>query len=433
MTSQPQSQISIQMFTDKMILSSAKNHKDILLWAENSGTVAFTYTDENMRTFVPTNKIKVIDKNLYSEFFIYLHENKSLFTVWNTGSTKFHSKFSVSDDRVSSIDISYDGTLLLVGTVSGGLYLYNLMTGILLKSVKISKNELLSVKLYKSFIIILDKEKLCTYLLGNVMQGTNDVMPKDLFVYYNNGNAILDNFIIENDTGFLYNKSNIVMINLTNLTPIKIFNIENQEVNDLHVLYGDNNLYFTNRKNDIFMIKTANYPNKDTHHIKITRDNSVLLRPEVKNPPANITVFSFGSKGKMITGHEDGKIYIWGKKTVDAPLYSYENMYNLHKGAITNILLINKPISQYGLNFNKKINECLISEKQAKELKEINIRPNEKFDDFIGNYLDEVNEEIMNEGIIDILLQKEDNSNMEVEIEEIKTNTVILKKKKSKK
>ena len=56
----------------------------------------------------------------------------------------------------------------------------------------------------------------------------------------------------------------------------------------------------------------------------------------------------------MITGHEDGKIYIWGKKTVDAPLYSYENMYNLHKGAITNILLINKPISQYGLNFNKK-------------------------------------------------------------------------------
>ena len=131
-----------------------------------------------------------------------------MFTVWNTGSTKFHSKFSVSDDRVSSIDISYDGTLLLVGTVSGGLYLYNLMTGILLKSVKISKNELLSVKLYKSFIIILDKEKLCTYLLGNVMQGTNDVMPKNLFVYYNNGNAILDNFIIENDTGFLYNKSN---------------------------------------------------------------------------------------------------------------------------------------------------------------------------------------------------------------------------------
>ena len=47
--------------------------------------------------------------------------------------------------------------------------------------------------------------------------------------------------------------------------------------------------------------------------------------------------------------------------------------------------------------------------------------------------MDEVNEEIMNEGIIDILLQKEDNSNMEVEIEEIKTNTVISKKKKSKK
>ena len=71
--------------------------------------------------------------------------------------------------------------------------------------------------------------------------------------------------------------------------------------------------------------------------------------------------------------------------------------------------------------------------KEVKGVKEINIRPNEKFDDFIGNYLDEVNEEIMNEGIIDILLQKEDNSNMEVEIEEIKTNTVISKKKKSKK
>ena len=49
---------NIKLFNDKMLLSTSMKNKELLLWSENSGTVAFSYTDENLRTFIPTGKIK---------------------------------------------------------------------------------------------------------------------------------------------------------------------------------------------------------------------------------------------------------------------------------------------------------------------------------------------------------------------------------------
>lgn len=53
--------------------------------------------------------------------------------------------------------------------------------------------------------------------------------------------------------------------------------------------------------------------------------------------------------------------------------YDYENMFQIYKGSPTNILSVNKPISQYGLNFNKQISECVISKSQNKQIDKIKI------------------------------------------------------------
>jgi len=76
-----------------------------------------------------------------------------------------------------------------------------------------------------------------------------------------------------------------------------------------------------------------------------------------------ITTSTLTNKNLLI-GFEDGKIHV----------YSYSNILNFnrltplkaniifsnHKGAITNIVCANRPISQYGLNFNNKIEEIIV-------------------------------------------------------------------------
>ena len=72
-------------------------------------------------------------------------------------------------------------------------------------------------------------------------------------------------------------------------------------------------------------------------------------------------------------------------------------MYQIHKGRVTNLFLINKPISQYGLNFNKKIKECIISNKQIKDLKDITLKQSNLFENEIENYISNYNDNLINE------------------------------------
>ena len=147
---------NIKLFNEKMFLSTSMKNKEIFLWSENSGTVAFTYTDENLRTFIPYGKIKVIDPKLYSEFFIYLHENKSLFNVWKTSDSQFYSKFSCTDDeKISCFCISKDSQILYVGTISGYIISYNLSIGKILRNVQITKGKILQMEQIENILIVL--------------------------------------------------------------------------------------------------------------------------------------------------------------------------------------------------------------------------------------------------------------------------------------
>ena len=388
---------NIKLFNEKMFLSTSMKNKEIFLWSENSGTVAFTYTDENLRTFIPYGKIKVIDPKLYSEFFIYLHENKSLFNVWKTSDSQFYSKFSCTDDeKISCFCISKDSQILYVGTVSGYIISYNLSIGKILRNVQITKGEILQMEQIENILIILKNEKILIFNFSSFLDcEDNTNIPKEIlsynfknnFINENNeeiNNFIYKNFVVENSKFiYLWNNNNIIILNIEDLKPYKLFHLigDNEEYKKIlfidKLLTQEGKIYFSNGIKDIFYFDSNEYKSENTFEVKINKNNSVLFLPNTaKFSLGNISIFIFGTKNNIITGHEDGKICFWNKKTSNSLFYTYENMSQIHKGKITNILILNKPISQYGLNFNKQISECYISKIQTKKIDKIQIKQN---------------------------------------------------------
>jgi hypothetical protein len=59
----------------------------------------------------------------------------------------------------------------------------------------------------------------------------------------------------------------------------------------------------------------------------------------------------------IITGHDEGNVFLWERTSGN--IFKHANTFSQHKGTLTNLILINRPISQYGLNFNSNIEEAI--------------------------------------------------------------------------
>ena len=57
---------SLQTFNDKMIISTSKDDKKILLWDDNTNTIVYNYEDEEMKTYIPT----INNKNNRTKFIL---------------------------------------------------------------------------------------------------------------------------------------------------------------------------------------------------------------------------------------------------------------------------------------------------------------------------------------------------------------------------
>lgn len=449
---------NIKLFNEKMFLSTSMKNKEIYLWSENSGTIAFTYLDENLRTYIPYGKIKILDPLLYSEYFIYLHENKSLFNIWKTSDSQFYSKFSCTDDdKISCFCVSKNSQILFVGTVSGYIISYNLAVGKILRNVQIAKNEIIQIEQIENIIIVLTNEKIMIYYFSSFLESDiNTNIPKEILSYNfknnflddnnndsNSNSSIYKNFVIENNQYiYLWNTNNILVLNIDDLKPYKLFHIigENDEYKKIvlidKLVTNEGKIYFNNGLKDIFCFDSNEYKSENTFEIKINKNNSVLYLPNtVKFSLGNISIFLLGTKNNIITGHEDGKICFWKKKENNSLFFTYENMSQIHKGKITNILILNKPISQYGLNFNKQISECVVSKVQTKKTEKIKLKQNNNLNS-VEYFLDKKIEENMNNILFELMNNNENNKN-NIEIEEEKSeeneNEKKLKKNKKKK
>ena len=447
---------NIKLFNEKMFLSTSMKSKEIYLWSENSGTIAFTYLDENLRTYIPYGKIKILDPLLYSEYFIYLHENKSLFNIWKTSDSQFYSKFSCTeDDKISCFCVSKNSQILFVGTVSGYIISYNLAVGKILRNVQIAKNEIIQIEQIENIIIVLTNEKIMIYYFSSFLESDiNTNIPKEILSYNfknnflddnnndsNSNNSIYKNFVIENNQYiYLWNTNNILVLNIDDLKPYKLFHIigENDEYKKIvlidKLVTNEGKIYFNNGLKDIFCFDSNEYKSENTFEIKINKNNSVLYLPNtVKFSLGNISIFLLGTKNNIITGHEDGKICFWKKKENNSLFFTYENMSQIHKGKITNILILNKPISQYGLNFNKQISECVVSKVQTKKTEKIKLKQNNNLNS-VEYFLDKKIEENMNNILFELMNNNENNkNNIEIEEEKSEENENEKKLKKNKK
>jgi len=449
---------NIKLFNEKMFLSTSLKNKEIFLWSENSATIAFTYLDENLRTYIPYGKIKILDPKLYSEYFIYLHENKSLFNVWKTSDTQFYSKFSCTDDdKISSFCVSNDSQILFIGTISGYIISYNLSVGKILRNVQIAKTEIIQIEQIENLLIILTNEKILAFYFSSFLENEiNTNIPKEILCYNfknnfldnnnsdinnDNNNFIYKNFFVENNQFiYLWNNNNILMLNIDDLKPYKLFHLigDNDEYKKIVVIdkliAQEGKIYFNNGLKEIFSFDSNEFKSENTFEVKINKNNSVLYLPNtVKFSLGNISVFILGTKNNIITGHEDGKICFWKKKELKSLFYTYENMSQIHKGKVTNILMLNKPISQYGLNFNKQISECVVSKTQTKKLDKIKIKQNNLNSNSIENFMDEKIEDNMNYILFELMKNiNNDDDKGEIEEESEKEVKNIKNKKKKK-
>ncbi len=304
-------------------------------------------------------------------------------------------------------------------------------------------------------MVILTFEKIIIYNFSSFLDcEINTQIPKEIISYNynakmnsfgdnkninddnNNYNYVYKNFIIDNNNNiYLWSDSSVILLNIKDLKPFKLFHIigENEEYKKLSIIdkiiVQDGKILFNNGIKEIFSFNSNDYNINNIHEIKISKNNSVLYLPNnIKFSLGNITVFILGTKNNIITGHEDGKICIWKQKAINSLFYAYENMFQIHKGAITNILLLNKPISQYGLNFNKQISECVISKIQNKQIDKIKIKINNNGFNSIENFINENIESNMNDCLIKILemnnINKEDDDD-EKSLEEYNNNNNI--------
>jgi WD40 repeat protein len=120
---------SISSFNERVILSTSKEDKKIFLWDETNRSVIYTYEDQNIKTYIPTDKLKILGQELYSEYLLALQENKSLITIWKTNASEPFLKSTPIDERITSILLSDNNKLLFLGTETGTLYTHELFNG----------------------------------------------------------------------------------------------------------------------------------------------------------------------------------------------------------------------------------------------------------------------------------------------------------------
>jgi WD40 repeat protein len=158
---------NIPNFNEKVILSTSKEDKRLLLWDDTNRCIIYTYEDSNVKTFVPNNKLLVIGQELYSEYILALQENKSLITIWKTNVTESAIRSVPIDERITCTSLTNNNKLLFLGTETGNIFISELFTGNIF-GLQVSSEKLLAIKpllRHSSYILCVCKDYIKSFLL----------------------------------------------------------------------------------------------------------------------------------------------------------------------------------------------------------------------------------------------------------------------------
>ena len=388
----PNIESKFQMFNDKMILSTSKEDKKIFLWDENTSTTLYTYEDSYMKSYVAKDKLITIGKDLFSEYILALQENKSLISIWKTNSAECAIKCSPIEERITSLDLVENNKIILLSTETGRLFVYEVFSGNILSSDQVSNTEIYQVTSCLKdggLVLILSEDYLKLFKLESLLDSTT-----------NSANSICEIPNFERLSKFLLMKElNILLLygethnkiavhsfpKLQNKNSIYIESNENSDIVDICHNYFQ--LYIAYNTGRVILINMNEILNSDLSSITLTIGVNVF---PIIQTESRISSFCI-AKNNLIVGHEDGKVTLWDKLN-----HRQTNSFLQHKGAITNVKCINRPVSQYGLNFNSAIEETAVKSLKKQSIgynNLISVKNSFKNEDFVDNF---VNDQLAN-------------------------------------
>ncbi len=184
-----------------------------------------------------------------------------------------------------------------------------------------------------------------------------------------------------------------------------------EEIQSIEMNPKTNNSFFIFTKGKIYNMQFSSFFNdipsnqSSSSYNKSHQNNAVnnLIKASFPEPilDSDISITSVNLTHKnLLIGFEDGKVHV----------YSYANILNFnrlmplkpnlifanHKGAITNLVSANRPISQYGLNYNGKIEEVIVKALKKPSIPYTDVVPvklglntNNHFERIVNENLDE--------------------------------------------
>lgn len=407
--------VSKFFFSSTMFLSTSANDRKIYLWDEKVCSTVFNYEDAQNKTAF--SKIIVINDNLFSNYIIATMQNKSLITIFDTSNPDPIYKTVPLDEPITAVHSN--NKLIVFGSTKGNISVFDLSSGNVILFFQVSFNPISSVFITDdNSIIAISSELVKLYTFNQLM---NNKHVSSAFNNNDNNSILKEYSSVVNSNSYMdifYLKDVNNTIVLVGDSKVSVFDYPKLEHNLLNIFFDDQITHSKINKNDmrslyvsinnkIYLINIDQYlknsintlsqsvdlsqnekRGKDTSYIQNIISQKDL--PIVISMDDFVVNFEIGSH-HIALAKESGEVHLFN--LID---YKFVNKFSQMKGMITNMINISRPISLYGLNYNKNLVTTQLAKLEKmnnvnnKQIIVNGINENDYVSDLIDDFINEI-------------------------------------------
>lgn len=158
-------------YSQSMILTISENENKIYLWDEKVCTTITTFEDIQLKGHF--FKLCPVDSQLYPSHFYAFSQNKSLISLFNMTNPQPIFKSSPVEEGIRSMEI--EGNLLVLGSIKGNIYLYDISSGNVLGYFQAGFNSIDNILISQKYssILTISDDFIKVYTLSNVFSLLN--------------------------------------------------------------------------------------------------------------------------------------------------------------------------------------------------------------------------------------------------------------------
>lgn len=354
-------------YSQSMILSISENENKIYLWDEKVCTTIATFEDTQLKgNFY---KLCPVDSLLYPSHFYAFSLNKSLISLFNTTNPQPIFKSSPVEEGIRSMEI--EGNLLVLGSIKGNIYLYDISSGNVLGYYQVGFNSIDNILISQKYscILTVSDDFIKVYTLSNIFSllnnagtglgfsNTNTSNCSSIISEYsqlnNNDNMYSDAFLIDflpsNPFLVLNGNRKISLFKFPSLTQnlMNIY-IEDEIVSVKTSSYNYSSLFISTKEKEVYLlnvnINQLDYVNhSQTKALYNKRNMKMIIKTE------EYIISMAVSSTSVILGLSNNEVHVFS--IID---YRFLSKYCQLKGNALSLTIVNRPISQYGLNLNSQ-------------------------------------------------------------------------------